>query len=209
MWIGETKMSSGRIIKYLLRAERWRLGKMTEGWTYLVNNRKELTKWTEHQTGGIGEFWFWTLDSRQCGSSLHGCWEAPGSARHMWHNKEFAWSLSCVPGMELLAAAAAAKLLQLYLTLCDPIDGSPIPGIFQARTLEWVAIAFSNAWKWKVKVKSLSRVRPSAIPWTAAYQAPPTMRFSRQEYWSRLPSPSSWSSLKPLETPETQESLLC
>jgi len=62
----------------------------------------------------------------------------------MWHNKEFAWSFSCVPGMELLAAAAA-KSLQLYPTLCDSIDGSPIPGIFQARTLEWVAIAFSNA----------------------------------------------------------------
>ena len=70
--------------------------------------------------------------------------------------------------------------------LCDPIDGSPpgspVPGILQARTLEWVAISFSNAWKWKVKVKSLSHVRPSATPWTAAYQAPPSMGFSRQEY---------------------------
>ena len=66
-----------------------------------------------------------------------------------------------------------AKTLQSCLTLCDPIDhsppGSPIPGILQARTLEWVAISFSNAWNWKVKVKSLSRVRPSATPWTAAY----------------------------------------
>ena len=62
--------------------------------------------------------------------------------------------------------------------------GSPVPGILQARTLEWVAITFSNAWKWKVKVKSLSRVRPSATPWTAAYQAPPSTGFSRQEYWS-------------------------
>ena len=73
------------------------------------------------------------------------------------------------------AAAAAAKLLQLCPTLCDPIDsspiGSPVPGILQARTLEWVAISFSNAWKWKVKVKSLSLVRPSATPWTAAHQA--------------------------------------
>ena len=58
--------------------------------------------------------------------------------------------------------------------------GSPVPGILQARTLEWVAISFSNAWKGKVKVKSLSRVRPSATPWTAAYQAPPSMGFSRQ-----------------------------
>jgi len=78
----------------------------------------------------------------------------------------------------------AAKSLQSCPTLCDPIDGSPpgspIPGILQARTLEWVAISFSNAWKWKVKVKSLSRVRLLATPWTAAYQAPPSMGFSRQ-----------------------------
>ena len=62
----------------------------------------------------------------------------------------------------------------------------PVPGILQARTLEWVAISFSNAWKWKVKMKSLSRVRLLATPWTAAYQAPPSMGFSRQEYWSGL-----------------------
>ena len=84
------------------------------------------------------------------------------------------------------AAATAAKLLQSCLTLCDPIDSSPlgsaVPGILQARTLEWVAISFSNAWKWKVKLKSLSRVRLLATPWTAAYQAPPSMGFSRQEY---------------------------
>ena len=66
----------------------------------------------------------------------------------------------------------------------------PIPGILQARTLEWVAISFSNAWKWKVKVKSLSRVRLLATSWTAAYQAPPSMGFSRQEYWSGVPLPS-------------------
>ena len=77
---------------------------------------------------------------------------------------------------------SAAKSLQLCPTLCDPIDssppGSPVPGILQARTLEWVALSFSNAWKWKVKVKSLSRVRPSVNPWTAAYQASPSMGFS-------------------------------
>ena len=66
----------------------------------------------------------------------------------------------------------------------------PVPGILQARTLEWVAISFSNAWKWKVKVKSLSRVRLLATPWTAAYQAPPSMGFARQEYWSGVPLPS-------------------
>ena len=75
------------------------------------------------------------------------------------------------------AAAAVAKSLQSRPTLCDPRDGSPpgspIPGILQARTLEWVAISFSNAWRWKVKVKSLSRVRLLATPWTAAYQLLP------------------------------------
>jgi len=90
--------------------------------------------------------------------------------------------------------SAAAKLLQSCPTLCDPIDGSssgsPVPGILQARTLEWVAISFSNAWKWKVKVKSLSRVQLLATPWTAAHQAPPSMGFSRQEYWSGVPLPS-------------------
>ena len=88
-------------------------------------------------------------------------------------------------------AAAAAKLLQSCLTLCESIDGSPpgspVPGILQARTLEWVSISFSNAWKWKVKAKSLSRVRLFRTPWTAAYQAPPSMGFSRQEYWRGVP----------------------
>ena len=93
-----------------------------------------------------------------------------------------------------LTAAAAAKSLQSCPTLCDPIDGSPpgspVPGILQARTLEWVAISFSNVWKWKVKVNSLSHVRLLATPWTAAHQAPPSMGFSWQEYWSGVPLPS-------------------
>ena len=92
------------------------------------------------------------------------------------------------------AAAAAAESLQSRPTLCNPIDGSPpgspIPGILQARTLEWVAISFSNTWKWKVKVKLLSHVWPSAIPGTAAYEATLSMGFSRQEYWSGVPFPS-------------------
>ena len=93
--------------------------------------------------------------------------------------------------------AAAAKSLQSCPILCNPIDGSPqgspVPGILQARTLEWAAISFSNAWKWKVKGKSLSRVRLFPTPWTTAYQAPPSMGFSRQEYWSGvlLPSPKT------------------
>ena len=99
------------------------------------------------------------------------------------------WNSKC-----LWSIAAAAKLLQSCPTLCDPIDGSPpgspFPGILQARTLEWVAISFSSAWKCKVKVKSLSRVRLFSTPWTAAHQAPPSMGLSRQEYWSGVPSPS-------------------
>ena len=92
------------------------------------------------------------------------------------------------------AAAAAVKSLQSCPTLCDPIDGSPpgssVPGILQARTLEWVAISFSNAWKWKVKVKSLSHARLCATPRAAAYQAPSSLGFPRQEYWSGVPLPS-------------------
>ena len=86
-----------------------------------------------------------------------------------------------------MSIATAAKSLQLCPILCDPRDGSlpgsPVPGILQARTLEWVAISFSNAWKWKVKVKSLSLVRLLVTPWTTAHQALPSMGFSRQEYW--------------------------
>ena len=97
----------------------------------------------------------------------------------------------CNALIKAAAAAAAAKSPQSCPTLCDSMDGSPpgspVPGILQARTLEWVAIFFSNAWKWKVKVKSLSCVRPSATPWTAAFQAPLSMGFPRQEYWSGVP----------------------
>ena len=91
-------------------------------------------------------------------------------------------------------STTTTKSLQSCPTLCDPRDGSlpgsPVSEILQARTLEWVAISFSNAWKWKVKVKSLSRVRPSMTPWTAAFQAPPSMGFSRQDHWSGVPLPS-------------------
>ena len=115
--------------------------------------------------------------------------------------KDTLFKLSCLFSTQLTTTsdswnhlAAAAKSLQSCLTLCDPIDGSPpcspVPGVLQARTLEWVAISFSNAWKWKVKVKSLSRVWLLATPWTAAHQAPPSMGFSRQEYWSGVPLPS-------------------
>ena len=116
-----------------------------------------------------------------------------------WHSPETVLRPT-IKGQKVDTATATAKLLQLCLTLCDPIDGSPpgfsVHGILQARTLEWVAISFSNAWKWKVKVKSLSHVRLLVTPWTAAYQAPPSMGFSRQEYWSGvpLPYPNFWKS---------------
>ena len=103
----------------------------------------------------------------------------------------YTWLPTC---SSLSAAAAAAKLLQSCPTLCDPTDGSPpgspVLGILQVRTLEWVAISFSKVWKWKVKVKWLSHVWFVATPWTAAHQAPLSMGFSRQEYWSGLPLPS-------------------
>ena len=99
------------------------------------------------------------------------------------------------------AAAAAAKSLQSCPTLGDPRDrsppGSPVAAVLQARTLEWVAISFSNVWKWKGKVKSLSHVRLLVTPWTAAYQAPPSMGFSRQEYWSGVPLPSTHQLIDP------------
>ena len=104
---------------------------------------------------------------------MWGCWKSPH-----WRNDILA---------EIWKDLEAAQSLQSCPTLCDPIDrgppGPPVPGILQARTLEWVAISFSNVWKGKVKVKSLSRVRLFATPWSAAYQAPPSMGFSRQEYW--------------------------
>ena len=102
--------------------------------------------------------------------------------------------LSCVYPMVPCWPPAAVKSLQSCPTPWDPTDGSPpgspVPGIFQARTLEWVAISFSNAWKWKVKVKSLSRAQLLATSWTAAYQAPLSMGFPRQEYYSGVPLPS-------------------
>ena len=149
------------------------------------------------------------MDSSPPGSSVHGIfqarvleWVAIAFSRGFSPPRNRTW-VSCIIGRCFTVwatrevnsrYAAAAKWLQSCPTLCDPIDGSPpgssVPGILQARTLEWVAISFSNAWKWKVKRKSLSRVRLFATLWTTAYQAPLSMGFSRQEYWSGVPSPS-------------------
>ena len=126
-----------------------------------------------------------------------GAWplKAPGYTVREWRQRKenpgswFLWKYVC-----LCTATAAAKSLQSCPTLCDPTNGSPpgptVPGILQARTLGWVAISSSNAWKWKVKVKSRSRVWLFTTPWTAAFQAPPSMGFFRQEYWSGVLSPS-------------------
>ena len=115
-------------------------------------------------------------------------------ARNEFENTILFVFLFSISYQDIAAAAAAAKSLQSCPTLCNPMNcsppGSSVHGILQARTMEWVAISSSNAWKWKVKVKSLSRVQLLATPWTAAYQAPPSMGFSRQEYWSGLPLPS-------------------
>ena len=123
----------------------------------------------------------WAMESNSCFAKISVC----------FYSKSVLRRLRWPPSMD---AAAAAMSLQSCLTLCDPIDGSPpsspVPGILQARTLAWVAISFSNAWKWKLKVKPLSRVRLLATPWTAAHQAPPSMGFARQEYWSGVPLPS-------------------
>ena len=132
----------------------------------------------------FGNLWPHSPEKYMCNTILHMTWKYS-----VGFPKAYVCCCYC------LVAAAAAKSLQSCLTLCDPIDGSPpsspVPGILQARTLEWVAISFSNAWKWKVKVKLLSCVRLLAAPWTVAHQAPPSMGFSRQEYWSGVPLPSS------------------
>ena len=140
------------------------------------------------------------MDCSPPGSSVHGISQArilewvtiSFTKRSSWPRDQTHIScVSCI-GRQILYhwvtwEAPATKSLQSCPTLCDPIDGSPpgsaVPEILQARTLEWVAISFSNEWKWKVKVKSLSHVQPSATPWTAAFQVPPSMGFSRQEYW--------------------------
>ena len=127
------------------------------------------------------------------------CFKLSLSKEMAAHFSILAWRIPWTDEPGGLWSAAAAKSLQSCPTLCDPIDGSPpgspVPGILQARTLEWGAISSSSAGKWKVKVKSLSLVWLLATPWTAAPQAPPSMGFSGQEYWSGapLPSPALWS----------------
>ena len=141
------------------------------------------------------ETWVWSMgweDPLEKGKTDHFsilAWRIPWTVQSMGSQRVgHGWAIFT----SLHLTAAAAKLLQSCPTLCDPTDsppGSPVPGILLVRTLEWVAISFYNAWKWKMKVKSLSRVQLPATPWTAAYQAPPSMGFSRQEYYRGLPLP--------------------
>ena len=148
------------------------------------------------------------IDYSPQGSSVHGIfqarileWVVISFSRGSSQPRDWT-QVSCIAGrfFTVWVTREAYSLLLLLSrfkscpTLCDPIDssppGSPVPGILQARTLEWAAISFSSAWKWKVKGKSLSRVWLFVTPWTAAYKAPLSMGFSRQEYWSGVPSPS-------------------
>ena len=105
------------------------------------------------------------------------------------HLSDF-YHASLIVNLEMYGLLLLLLSLQSCPTLCDPMDdpppGSPIPGILQARILEWGAISSASAQKWKVKVK-FSRFQLSATPWSAAYQVPLSMGFSRQEYWSGVP----------------------
>ena len=184
--------ADGGVLQKTLRSEVEGFKEMRQGlhWIYLYNSQdsslvhcwehshlRRVTVWDPVESGKhtvIPLTWLWVIAAGAAADSCAG------------------WSLH--KGAQLKGCCCAAKSLQLCPTLCDPIDGSPpgpaVPGILQARTLEWVAISSSNASKWKLKVKSLSRVRPSATPWIAAHQAPLSIGFSRQEYWSGVPLPS-------------------
>ena len=125
---------------------------------------------------------------REKGTLLY-CWWECKLVQPLWRT---VWILLKKTGNRMaINSVQFSSVTQSCLTLCNPMGcsprGSSVHGMSQARMQEWVAISYSNAWKWKVKVKSLSRVRLLLIPWTAAYQAPPSMGFSRQEYWSRVP----------------------
>ena len=141
-------------------------------WLYLLAVQGTLKSLLHHHSSKASILWCSAFFIVQLSHPYMTTWKTIALTRGTFVDKV----MSLLLNMLSAAAAAAAKLLQSCLTLCDPIDGRPpgssIPGILQARTLEWVAISFSNAWKWKVKVKLLSRVRIFATPWTVAYQAP-------------------------------------
>ena len=164
-----------------------------ESWSYtslVVQTVKGLSTMWETQVRSLGQEVPWRRKWQSTPVLLPGKSHGQRSLQSMGSKRvRHYWAIFTIIHHKL-----EAKSLQWCPTLCDPIDGSPrgspVPGILQERTLEWVAISFSNAWKWKVKVKSLSHVRLLATPSTAAHQAPPSMGFSRQEYWSGVPLPS-------------------
>ena len=183
MFFGRNDAKAETPVLWPPHAKSWLIGKDSDagrGWGQEEKGmtEDEMAGW-HHRLNGCKFEWTPGVGDGQGSLACCNSWGCKESDTTEWLN----WT-------ELSLAAAAAKSLQSFLTLCDPIDSSPsgsaVPGILQARTLEWVAISFSNAWKWKVKVKSLIHVQLLATPWTAAYQAPPSMGFSRQEYWSGL-----------------------
>ena len=148
-------------------------------------SRKSRDTWSNRQV------WPWNTKLSRAKANRVLSKEHTGHSKHPLPTQEMTLHMD-ITRWSIPKSAAAAKLLQLCLTLCDPIDGSPsgspVPGLLQARTLEGVAISFSNAWKWKVKVGSLSRVRLLTTPWTADHQAPPSMGFfqARVPEWGAI-----------------------